>query len=60
MTDPSQPRLYLLLENPSKGNNLGALLRCAVAHGIDTIVVVGYDKCAVDGKMLSFVTYQTQ
>jgi len=47
--DNTVPRVYLLLENPSKGNNLGPILRCANAFGITTIVAIGYAKCAVHG-----------
>lgn len=43
------PQITLLLENPTKSNNLGAILRCAVAFGITEIHVVGYDTCAVMG-----------
>lgn len=43
------PELVLLLENPSKGNNLGSILRCASASGVRQILTVGYDKCAVHG-----------
>ena len=41
--------IVLLLENPSKGNNLGPILRCASASGVRQILTVGYDKCAVQG-----------
>lgn len=47
--DTTLPRIYLLLENPKKNNNLGPILRCASAFGITTIVAVGYEKCAVEG-----------
>jgi len=43
------PQIFLLLENPSKSNNLGPILRCATAFGVQTIVAVGYEKCAVQG-----------
>lgn len=44
------PHIYGLIENPRKGNNLGPFLRCACAFGIDTVVAIGYDKCAVEGQ----------
>ena len=43
------PRIYLLLENPSKSNNLGSIIRCANAFGILTIVAIGYAQCSVYG-----------
>lgn len=43
------PQMFLLLENPRPTNNLGPILRCASAFGITTVVVVGYEKCSVDG-----------
>lgn len=53
MQSPSQasvsPRLYLLLENPRKSNNLGPILRCAAAFGIAQVVAVGFDKCSTEG-----------
>lgn len=52
-TEPSQsnpPRqIFLFLENPRKQNNWGPVLRCASAFGISTVVVVGFDKCSVEG-----------
>jgi tRNA G18 (ribose-2'-O)-methylase SpoU len=42
--------IYILLENPSKSNNLGPLLRCANAFGTVAIVAIGFPKCAVEGK----------
>ena len=51
--DSSRPQrrkaAYILLENPKKSTNWGPLLRCCVAYGIKQIVVVGYDKCSVQG-----------
>lgn len=46
---PSFTEMVLLLKNPSKGNNLGSILRCAAASGVRQILTVGYDKCAVQG-----------
>lgn len=43
------PQLFLLLENSSKGNNLGSILRCASAFGITTVVAIGFSKCSVQG-----------
>jgi tRNA G18 (ribose-2'-O)-methylase SpoU len=47
--DASVPEIILLVENTRKGINLGPFLRCASAFGIQTIVVVGYDRCSVQG-----------
>lgn len=44
-----KPVITLLIENPGKGKNWGSLLRCCAAFGIETIYVVGYDKCDVRG-----------
>lgn len=44
------PKLYLLMENKSKSNNLGPILRCATAFGIETMIVVGYSKCSTEGE----------
>lgn len=43
------PRIFLLLENPKKSNNLGPILRCAAAFAVTQVVVVGYDKCNTEG-----------
>jgi len=48
-TVDQQHEAFVLLENERKSNNLGPLLRCACAFGVQTIVAVGYDKCAVEG-----------
>jgi len=58
------PRVYLLLENPTKTNNLGPILRCANAFGITTVVAVGYAKCSVYGshgasKNVQIIAYPT-
>jgi tRNA G18 (ribose-2'-O)-methylase SpoU len=42
-------QVLLLIENPKKSTNWGPILRCAAAFGISQIVVVGYDKCSVQG-----------
>lgn len=42
-------RIFVLIENPRKSTNWGPLLRCCAAFGIPQVVVVGYDKCAVQG-----------
>lgn len=47
---PEVPTIFLLLENPSKSNNLGPILRCASAFGILNVIAIGYSKCAVEGK----------
>ena len=41
--------MYLLIENPSKGNNLGPILRCAAAFAVHQVIFVGYEKCGTDG-----------
>ena len=43
------PRIYLLLENTHKANNLGTVLRCAAAFGVEQVVVVGCNKCSTHG-----------
>ena len=42
-------KIYLLIENPSKGNNLGPILRCAAAFAVHQLIFIGYDKCGIDG-----------
>jgi tRNA G18 (ribose-2'-O)-methylase SpoU len=46
------PKIYLLIENRAKSNNLGSILRCASAFGVTTIVAIGFSKCAVKGAFL--------
>lgn len=58
------PRLYLLLENPRKCNNLGPILRCAAAFGVSQVVAVGFDTCSTHGshgaaKHVSMVAFPT-
>lgn len=48
------PKIYLLLENPSKSNNIGSILRCASAFGVVTIVAIGFSECAVQGRQASY------
>lgn len=48
-TSSQVDEVFLLVENKRKSNNMGPLLRCACAFGVDTIIAVGYDKCAVEG-----------
>lgn len=43
------PKIYLMIENPSKSTSLGPIFRCASAFGVKIIVVVGYAQCSVDG-----------
>lgn len=43
------PRIYLLLENTHKANNLGTVLRCAAAFGVEQVIVVGCNKCSTHG-----------
>lgn len=42
------PKIILLIENPSKSNNLGPIIRCGAAYSA-SFVFVGYEKCSVDG-----------
>jgi len=57
---------YILIENPSKSNNLGPILRCAAAFAIQQVIFIGYDKCSVQGShgsskhvnIISFPTYK--
>lgn len=48
------PQVFLLLENSSKANNLGSILRCASAFGITTIVTIGFAKCSVQGTLYRY------
>lgn len=43
------PRIFLLLDNPSKHNNLGPILRCAAAFAVTQVVAVGFEKCSIEG-----------
>lgn len=57
------PKIYILIENPSKSNNLGPILRCGAAYSA-TFIFVGYQKCACDGshganKHVEIVSYPT-
>jgi hypothetical protein len=59
------PRIFIMIENPKKSNNLGAILRCGAAYSA-TFVFIGYQKCAIDGshgaskhvEIVSFPTFQ--
>ena len=59
------PRIFIMIENPSKSNNLGPILRCGAAYSA-TFVFIGYEKCAIDGshgankhvEILAFPTFQ--
>ncbi len=42
----SVSKIYILVENPSKSNNLGPILRCGAAFAA-TFIFIGYEKCAV-------------
>ena len=44
-----QYKSYLLIENPSKGNNLGPLLRCACAFRVMEVIFVGFAQCSAEG-----------
>ena len=46
---PQKQSSYILIENPSKSNNLGPILRCATAFAIQQVIFVGYEKCSVKG-----------
>lgn len=61
-TSSQPPRIYLLLENTHKCNNLGTILRCAAAFGVTQVVAVGCNKCSTHGshgaaKHVSRVTF---
>eukprot|EP00904_Undaria_pinnatifida_P014106 jgi/Undpi1/9826/HiC_scaffold_27.g12280.m1 len=40
---------YLVVANPSSRNNLGTLIRCAAAFGVEEVVVVGESKWSTHG-----------
>lgn len=40
---------YLVVANPSSKNNLGTLIRCAAAFGVEEVVVVGASKWSTHG-----------
>ncbi|KAL3796947.1 hypothetical protein HJC23_000700 [Cyclotella cryptica] len=42
--DANQKKWFLLVDNPSKSNHLGTLLRCAAAFQAHQVLLVGYDK----------------
>eukprot|EP00563_Minutocellus_polymorphus_P020853 CAMPEP_0197725158 /NCGR_PEP_ID=MMETSP1434-20131217/6801_1 /TAXON_ID=265543 /ORGANISM="Minutocellus polymorphus, Strain CCMP3303" /LENGTH=283 /DNA_ID=CAMNT_0043310607 /DNA_START=16 /DNA_END=867 /DNA_ORIENTATION=- len=44
-----QYKSYLLIENSSKGNNLGPLLRCACAFRVTEVIFVGFAQCSTEG-----------
>ena len=44
-----QYKSYLLIENPSKANNLGPLLRCACAFRVTEVIFVGFAQCSAEG-----------
>lgn len=63
----SLPKSYLLIENPSKSNNLGPILRCAAAFAIHQVIFIGpTNKCSVKGShgsskhvhITSFLTFE--
>jgi len=59
------PRIFIIIENPSKSNNLGPILRCGAAYSA-TFVFIGYQKCAIEGshgankhvEIVAFPTFQ--
>jgi len=58
------PKIYILIPNPRKSNNLGPILRCAAAYSITQIILVGYAHCSTDGshgaaKHLDIVAFPT-
>jgi hypothetical protein len=67
MTTPTiaPPRIYIMIENPSKSNNLGPILRCGAAYSA-TFIFIGYQKCAIEGshgankhvQILAYPTFQ--
>lgn len=40
---------FLLIENPSKSNNLGPILRCCAAFAINEVIFVGFAQCSAEG-----------
>ena len=50
-----QRRWYLLMDNPSKTNHLGTLLRCAAAFQCHQVLLVGYDKFNWQGSFGSHI-----
>lgn len=42
-------KFFLLIDNPSKSNHLGTLLRCAAAFQCHQVLLVGYDKFNCQG-----------
>ena len=69
LSPPPPPRIMtrtVMMENPTKTTNWGPLLRCCAAFGISQVLVVGYDKCNVQGShgaskhvsLLAFPTHQ--
>ena len=40
---------YLLIENASKSNNLGPILRCCTAFAVDEVIFVGFAQCSAEG-----------
>ena len=57
------PKIFIMIENPSKSNNLGPILRCGAAYSA-TFVFIGYQKCAIEGshganKHVQIVAYPT-
>lgn len=58
------PRIFLLLDNPSKHNNLGPILRCAAAFAVTQVVAVGFENCSIEGshgasKHVSMIAFPT-
>lgn len=52
MSDEAElDKVFLLLENRKKSNNLGPILRCASAFGVKSVVVVGFSICSVEGML---------
>lgn len=43
------PVAYVALFNPSPRNNLGTLIRCASAFGVEELVIVGVSKWSTHG-----------
>jgi len=40
---------FLLIENPSKSNNLGPILRCCAAFAVEEVIFVGFAQCSAEG-----------
>jgi len=58
------PKIFLLLENFSKSNNFGPILRCAAAFNVHRVIFIGYQKHSSKGshgssKYVTTISYPT-